>query len=128
MLITFFGGFILSGINSWRGLCLACGEWQRSHSSSKTFHERRQYASDLLSRYPDQHEVWEEYDGLEFSFVAGDLRPARKRRLVVTRLYDPVALETLLDELTFGKQRVGEPPIEGLSQPELQRKFSGRVV
>ena len=61
VLVTSFGGSILSGSNGWTGICQGCrtkknGRWER-------LGDRFQFIRKLRQQYPCELCEWQEYDG-----------------------------------------------------------------
>ena len=124
VLVTSFGGSILSGSNWWSGICESChskkkGRWERLDG-------RWQFVRNLRQRYPHEICEWEEYDGLIFSWGGNGLEPGRKKRLVHQPLAKPVSLNVLIDELKSGSIRVAKMPNVSLLKQDMKLKFSRR--
>jgi len=124
VLITRFGGSILSGSNGWTGICESChskqdGRWER-------LGDRWQFVRNLRQLYPHEICEWEEYDGLIFSWGGNGLQPGRKKRLVHKPLANPATLNVLIDELKSGNARVAKMPNVSLLKQEMKLKFSRR--
>ncbi len=115
VLVTTYGGSILSGSNGWSGFCVACcGKKSRRDSVHKPFSKRANFSSAVRKKFPETTSRWEEYDGQAFSWGGNGLQPARKERLVVEKTYEStgetMTLEALLQELKSGNIRKGNPP------------------
>jgi hypothetical protein len=124
ILVVSFGGSVLSGSNSWRGICESCrtektGRWEHwgCHVG---------FVMDLRKRFPAEVCHWEEYDTLVFSWNQTGLEPGRRKRLVRIRVAESVTLETLIDELKTGNLRQGNTPNLSLLNDGLKLKFSKR--
>lgn len=110
VLITCFGGSMLSGSNWCFGLCRDCGQSQKSHSAPTVFKDRVDFVLAARKQFPHELSYCEEYDGFVFSWGGNGLKPARKKRLVVKPVVHPVSLDVLLEELKTDKIRKGNPP------------------
>ena len=124
VLVTSFGGSILSGSNSWSGICESCHSKQ--HGRWDHFNVARDFATNLRKRYPHEICEWEEYDGLIFSWGGNGLEPGHKKRLVHQALANPATLNALIDELKSGNVRVAKMPNVSLIKQEMKLKFSRR--
>lgn len=123
VLVTSFGGSILSGSNSWSGYCMDCES--RKNGWWENFHEHWKFTLQSLRQYPLYVREFEEFDGQEFCWGGNGLRPARKTRRVWRRLATPVTLEVLIEELNQGRIRINDRPLSCEQQP-LHLKFSRR--
>ena len=124
VLVTSFGGSILSGSNGWSGICESChtkqiGRWEQLGN-------RWQFVRNLRQRYPHEICEWEEYDGEIFSWGGNGLQPGKKKRLVHQPLADPVSLSVLIGELKSGNARIAKMPNVSLLKQEMKLKFSRR--
>jgi hypothetical protein len=122
VLVTSFGGSILSGSNGWSGICESChskqqGRWEH-------FNVARDFVTNLRQRYPREICEWEEYEGLVFSWGGNGLEPGRKKRLVRQPLANPVSLNVLIDDLKSGSIRIAKMPNVSLLNQEMKLKFS----
>lgn len=100
VLVTMFGGSVLSGSNSWAGICESCHAKQNGHWEQ--FGRHVQFVITLRKRFPAEVCRWEEYDGVVFSWADNGLQPARKKRLIHRQFAKPVSLNVLIDELKSG--------------------------
>lgn len=112
VLVTSYGGSILSGNNSWSGFCIECRSKKSRHGSvHKPFSKRASFASSVRKEFPEQVSYWEEYDGQSFSWGGNGLQTARKKRLIVEKTYESagetITLEVLIQELKSGNIRKG---------------------
>jgi hypothetical protein len=103
VLVTSFGGSILSGSNGWCGHCRGChtkqnGRWER-------LGDRWQFVRNLRQSHPHEICEWEEYDGLAFSWGGNGLQPGKKKSLLHRPLANPVNLTGLIEELKSGTVR-----------------------
>jgi hypothetical protein len=60
--------------------------------------------------FPQETSRWEEYDGSVFSWGGNGLQAAKKKRLVIQKSADAVALEDLIQDLKTGNIRKANPP------------------
>lgn len=68
ILVTSFGGSVLSGSTGWSGICSSCKiREHRRGSVHKPFYERAHFVGSIVKRFPELISV-EEFDGFEFSW------------------------------------------------------------
>jgi hypothetical protein len=60
--------------------------------------------------FPQETSRWEEYDGSVFSWGGNGLQAAKKKRLVIQKTADAVALKNLIQDLKTGNIRKANPP------------------
>jgi hypothetical protein len=127
-LVTFFGGSPLSGSCGWSGFCMDCQSEQSANGTvHKPFSMRVTFIRSLRKTYPECLNHWEEYDGNIFSWSGLGLTPARKKRLVWTRLADPVDLDNLITDLNTGQIRRGFAPTLPLVPGEITIMLSNKL-
>lgn len=111
VLVTTYGGSILSGSNGWGGFCMGCSSY-KSHRGSvhKPFSKRAEFASAVRKKFPEKRSYWEEYDVQAFSWGGKGFQPARKKRLIVEKTYEStgeaMTLEVLVRELKSSNIRI----------------------
>ena len=110
VLVTTYGGSILSGSNAWGGFCMDCSSYKsRRGSVHKPFRKRANFASAVLKKFPEKTSYWEDYDGQAFSWGGNGFQPARKKRLIVKKTYEStgetITFEVLVQELKNGNIR-----------------------
>jgi hypothetical protein len=126
-LVTFFGGSPLSGCCGWSGFCVDCQSEQSARASAhKPFSMRVALILSLRKTYPEDVSHWEEYDGHIFRWGGSGLTPARKKRLVWTKLNDPVDLDSLITDLNTGQLRPGFAPALPLVPGEITIMLSNK--
>ena len=81
VLVTSFGGSVLSGSNGWTAICQNCyskqnGPWER-------LGDRSQFIRNLRRQYPHELCEWEEYYGELFSWGGNGLQPGKKSDLCI---------------------------------------------
>lgn len=116
-----FGGSPLSGTNKWTGVCVVCVSVVKS--SWEAFTPRATFTINLRQQYPSTISVWQETDGVEFSWGGSGLRPAQKNRLVNHAVANPLTLDQLIEELVDGSVRKMNPPSVSLLEVKTTIKF-----
>lgn len=97
ILVTSFGGSVLSGSTGWSGICSSCNiREHRRGSVHKPFARRAHFVCSLLKRFPEEKIGVEDFDGFEFSWGGNGLKPARKKRQLTTRVVAEIALAEVL--------------------------------
>ncbi len=108
VLIASFAGSVLTGRNSWTGICLSCRQKQSGKHSS-AFRQWVDLIIKLRQTFPATVEQIEEHQSQEFTWGASGLAPAIKKRIVQVPVTDPVTLEVLINELKSRQIRPGKP-------------------
>lgn len=122
VLVTSFGGSVLSGSNGWTGICQGCRSKQ--HGRWERLGDRWQFVRNLRQSHPHEICEWEEFDGQIFSWGDNGLQPGKKKRLVHKPLANPVSLNVLIEELKSGNVRIAKMPNVSLLRQEMKLKFS----
>jgi hypothetical protein len=121
--ITYFGGFPLSGRNSWTGISLCCRQRQQGKDSIK-FRQWMDLVLKLRQAFPDKVSEEQEYDSQKFTWGGNGLTPVMKKKTIWKPVADPVTLAVLIDELKAGHIRKGRPINVHLLKKDLKLKFS----
>jgi hypothetical protein len=99
LMVTCFGGSLLSGANSCTGICLSCST-RHSLKNIPGFIDRMQFICRLRDTRPLHVPEWRESDGEIFDWGGNGLKPAMKKAQVARQLYEPLPLAEVIDRLS----------------------------
>lgn len=125
VIVTSFGGSVLSGSNSWSGLCTECETFQRGNWESD-FHSRVKLIWSLRNQYPFTVRVCEEFEDNVFCWAGLGTQKGIKKRFVEQKLVEAVPFEVLVAELESGDLRVSSSPNVSNFDKRVQLKFDAR--